>query len=87
MGDEFDVEEISMLSYAEDLEIAPLDLMIVVCEAALLTLDCSLLTVLPRTFISRRTYYGVAFTSLGPQSPRRTSSWYRPQQPPRRLLS
>lgn len=38
MGDEFDVEDISMLNYAEDLDIAPLDLMIVVCAAMLLTL-------------------------------------------------
>ena len=38
MGDEFDVEDIGMLSYAEDLDIAPLDLVIVVCAATLLTL-------------------------------------------------
>ena len=29
-GHDFDVEDISMLNYAEDLEIAPLDLMIIV---------------------------------------------------------
>ena len=34
MGDEFEVEDISMLDYAEDLDIAPLDLMIVVCDAS-----------------------------------------------------
>jgi hypothetical protein len=37
MGDEFDVEDISMLNYAEDLDIAPVDLMVVVCVATLLT--------------------------------------------------
>jgi hypothetical protein len=38
MGDDFDVEDNSMLNYAEDLDIAPLDLMIVVCAAMLLAL-------------------------------------------------
>jgi hypothetical protein len=33
MGDEFDVDDISILNYAEDLDIAPLDLMIVVCSS------------------------------------------------------
>jgi hypothetical protein len=38
MGDEFDVEDISMLNYAEDLDIAPVDLMVVVSAVTLLTL-------------------------------------------------
>ena len=35
MGDDFDVEDISMRNYADDLDIAPMELMIVVCAVCL----------------------------------------------------
>lgn len=86
MGDAFDVEDISMRNYADDLDIAPMELMIVVRAVMFMTLDCSLLTGRPRMFISRRTCYGVALTSLGSQSLRRASPWHELQQAPRCLL-
>jgi len=86
MGDDFDVEDISMRNYADDLDIAPMELMIVVRAVMSLTWDCCLLTGRPRTFISRPTYFGVALTSSGPQSPRRASPWHEIRQPPQCLL-
>lgn len=52
MGDDFDVEDISMRNYANDLDIAPMELMIVVRAVMSLALEL-LLTGHPRTFISR----------------------------------
>jgi hypothetical protein len=39
MGDDFDVEDISMRNYADDLDIAPMELMIVVRAVMLMTLE------------------------------------------------
>jgi hypothetical protein len=50
IGDDFDIQDMGMLNYADDLDIAPLELIIVVSAAVQLYLspsDCGLLTVHP----------------------------------------
>jgi hypothetical protein len=62
---EFDVEDFGMRKYAEDVDIAPLELVIVVCTT---TYQYSCLRspngFCPRPFVSCRTCYGVTFALL-----------------------
>lgn len=83
MGDDIDVEDISMRNYADDLDIAPMELMIVVRAVMFLTLWLQSADWRPSHVLF---HVGHTMAPLGPQSHRRVSPWHELQQPPRCLL-
>ena len=80
---EFDVEDISMWKYAEDVDIAPLDLIIVVrtiIHRYSSYFVCGQLTVCLRPFVSCRTRYvwrHTLLTTIGQERILGASPWHR----------
>jgi len=87
MGDQFDIVDISMLNYAEDLEIAPMDLMIIVRTVVHFASGLRSVNGAPAPSHTHRMPDALRHraTSLGQQSTRWTFPWYGHPELTRRL--